>query len=207
MAGRSRAPQPRERPRTFPAQRRQVAHRSISPTRSCRAAAPRRSHSMCPAALAHLVCGICVQPLAGTQPLYQLASKLDVTALLIARGLHLPQPLTGPANDQIVKSDALSAVAKRVECVPNGRRLGDRVARVAGRHERSVAPRCSTAREQGQPGSRSSGEPTLLARRSACSASSAAPGSWSRCPRRRRRPAPRSCARTRACTPAGGARP
>jgi hypothetical protein len=45
---------------------------------------------MRPAALANLVCGIHVEPLAGTQTLYELASKLEVTALRIARGLHLP---------------------------------------------------------------------------------------------------------------------
>jgi hypothetical protein len=86
---------------------------------------------MRPAALADLVCGIRVEPSTGAQPLYQSPPKLDITALLIAGGLHLAQPVTGPANDQIVKSDALSPVAKCVECLPNGRRLGDRMTRSA----------------------------------------------------------------------------
>jgi hypothetical protein len=66
---------------------------------------------MRPAVLAHLVCGIRVQTLTGTQPLYQLVSKLEPTALGIASGLHLPQPLTGSTNHEIVESHALSTVA------------------------------------------------------------------------------------------------
>ena len=94
---------------------------------------------MSPAALSNLVCSICVQPLAGTQPLYQLASKLHVATLLIARGLHLTQPLAGAANHQIVKSDALSAASQRIQCLLNWRGLSDGVAGTTGWHEPSVA--------------------------------------------------------------------
>jgi hypothetical protein len=93
---------------------------------------------MRPAALANLVCGIDVESLAGTQTLYQLASKLEVAALCVARGLHLPQPLAGSANHEIIESHVLPATPKRIQRFANSRGLGDRIAPMAGGHPRSV---------------------------------------------------------------------
>jgi hypothetical protein len=69
---------------------------------------------MRPAVLAYLVRGIDVESLTGTQPFYQLASKLDITALCVAGGLHLAQSLVGSANDELVKAYALATATKCV---------------------------------------------------------------------------------------------
>lgn len=69
---------------------------------------------MRPAALAYLVGGIDVESLTGTQPLYQLASKLHITALCVAGDLHLAQSLAGSANDELVKAHALATATKCV---------------------------------------------------------------------------------------------
>src|SRR5580692_498836 len=99
---------------------------------------------MRPAALTDLVRGIYVQPLAGTQPLHQLAAQLGVAGVLVVCGIHLAQSLSGSANDELVEAHALATATKRVQRLSNGRCLGDRMAGVTGGHRTSVAPRYST---------------------------------------------------------------
>jgi hypothetical protein len=68
-------------------------------------------------------------------------------------------------------------------------------------------PRLVTARRRDEHARRAATAPATPARRSACSASSAVPGSSTPRPSHRARPAPRPSARTPACRPAGRARP
>lgn len=94
---------------------------------------------MCPAALADLVCGICVQPLASTQPLYQPAPELGIASLLIACVFYLSEPALGSENHELIKANTLSAASQRIQCLLNWRGLSDGVAGTTGRHESSVA--------------------------------------------------------------------
>jgi hypothetical protein len=95
---------------------------------------------MSPAALADHIGGIRVESVARTQSLDEITSKLGLAVFFLPRGLHLLQSLACPTNDEIVKSDALSATPQGIQRFPYGSCLSDRVTRMTGRHTSSVAP-------------------------------------------------------------------
>jgi hypothetical protein len=95
---------------------------------------------MRPAALADLVGRGGVKAFAGAQPLHELTTKLEFASLLVAFGLDLSQPLASAADHQLAEPDALPPAPQLAQRLVDGRRLGDRVAGVAGRHRVSVVP-------------------------------------------------------------------
>lgn len=75
---------------------------------------------MQPAALADLVGRIHVNTVCGAQSLDQLETKLGIARSVLARDLHLSQPLTRPTNDEIVESHTLTTTTQRIQRIPTG---------------------------------------------------------------------------------------
>lgn len=90
--------------------------------------------------LAHLIGRLSVKALSSTQLLHELTTQLSAPSLLLTLLIELAQPRMSTSYDKLAKTHTLSTTPQRIKRLMDRRRLGDRMAREASRHNTSVAP-------------------------------------------------------------------